>query len=290
MTAHGGSVVGPGCPTVMINKVPAIRVGPDMHLCPMVTPGTPPIPHVGMNNAGPGVATVMIGKMPASTVGDSFLCAGPPAPVTTGAFDVLIGTAGPGGAGAGGGGAGGSAGASTRAARATTPKKVKGLSADGIPVSCIDAGENPEVDAACHRLDTRIIGGRTNQEEDDDEGLSHGRITGASWASDRCWFGEEVELTLRTRDMKDGTKLTVKLFEWDATSPDDFIIELDVSSTGEETTVKWKAEIDVEAVSEADEGLELEVYPVVEIVEAEVARVLRREILHVDVVGGQDGW
>jgi hypothetical protein len=71
----------------------------------MVTPGTPPIPHVGMNCVGPGVPTVLIGKMPASTVGDTFLCVGPPAPVVTGAFNVLIGTGGGGGGGGGGGSA-----------------------------------------------------------------------------------------------------------------------------------------------------------------------------------------
>lgn len=125
MTGHGGSVVGPGCPTVLINKVPAIRVGTDMHLCPMVTPGTPPIPHIGMTNIGPGVPTVLIGKMPASTVGDNFLCAGPPAPVVTGAFDVLIGT---GGAGGGGGGGGGGAGAAStaQALKSGTISPVKG--------------------------------------------------------------------------------------------------------------------------------------------------------------------
>jgi len=99
LTGHGGTVVGPGCPTVLINKVPAIRVGADMHLCPMVTPGVPPIPHVGMNCVGPGVPTVLIGKLPASTMGDNFLCVGPPAPVIMGAMNVLIGTGGGGGGG-----------------------------------------------------------------------------------------------------------------------------------------------------------------------------------------------
>jgi len=42
MTAHGGSIV-MGLPTVLIGGMPAARVG-DMHVCPMVTPGVPPIP------------------------------------------------------------------------------------------------------------------------------------------------------------------------------------------------------------------------------------------------------
>jgi uncharacterized Zn-binding protein involved in type VI secretion len=45
MTTHGGSLV-VGCPTVLIGGMPAARLG-DMHVCPMVTPGTPPVPHVG---------------------------------------------------------------------------------------------------------------------------------------------------------------------------------------------------------------------------------------------------
>jgi len=32
---------------------PAARLG-DMHMCPMVTPGLPPIPHVGGPITGPG--------------------------------------------------------------------------------------------------------------------------------------------------------------------------------------------------------------------------------------------
>lgn len=49
----------------------------DMHVCPMVTPGTPPVPHVG----GPvsmGAATVLIGMMPAARMGDTCVCVGPP--------------------------------------------------------------------------------------------------------------------------------------------------------------------------------------------------------------------
>lgn len=93
LTGHGGMVIGPGCPTVLIEKTPAIRVSADTHACPMVTPGTPPVPHVGMNNIGPGVPNVLISGFPLSTVGDLFLCTGtPPAPVLMGASTVFIGT------------------------------------------------------------------------------------------------------------------------------------------------------------------------------------------------------
>ena len=42
---------------------PAARLT-DMHVCPMVTPGVPPIPHVGGPIIGPGVPNVLIGGIP----------------------------------------------------------------------------------------------------------------------------------------------------------------------------------------------------------------------------------
>ncbi len=68
---------------------PAARVG-DMHVCPMVTPGVPPIPHVGGPVLPPGGITVLIGGMPAARVGDMCLCVGPPDVIAMGAFTVLI--------------------------------------------------------------------------------------------------------------------------------------------------------------------------------------------------------
>ncbi|MFM2483672.1 PAAR domain-containing protein [Celerinatantimonas yamalensis] len=63
----------------------------DMHLCPMQTPGLPPIPHVGGPVIGPGVATVLIGNLPASVVGDSCTCVGPPSTIIKGSVTVMIG-------------------------------------------------------------------------------------------------------------------------------------------------------------------------------------------------------
>jgi len=120
---------------------PAARIT-DFHACPMVTPGLPPIPHVG----GPvimGSPNVITGKLPQARVGDNCVCVGPPdvivmgssgvfvnsrpaarvgdmtahgGAIVVGCFTVLIGeTAGGGG---GGGGAGGGAGAGAGAAGA----------------------------------------------------------------------------------------------------------------------------------------------------------------------------
>jgi uncharacterized Zn-binding protein involved in type VI secretion len=88
MTAHGGVIIPPGCPTVLIGGQPAARMG-DMHTCPMVTPGTPPIPHVG----GPitmGSPTVLIGNQPAARMGDMATCTGPPDSIVGGCPTVLI--------------------------------------------------------------------------------------------------------------------------------------------------------------------------------------------------------
>jgi len=70
---------------------PAARIG-DMHVCPMVTPGLPPIPHVGGAIMGPGVPTVLIGNMPAAVMGDMCMCVGPPDSIILGSTGVLIGS------------------------------------------------------------------------------------------------------------------------------------------------------------------------------------------------------
>ncbi len=60
-----------------------------MHVCPMVTPGVPPIPHVG----GPlvaGSANVLIGSMLAARMSDMCVCVGPPDVVAMGSMTVLI--------------------------------------------------------------------------------------------------------------------------------------------------------------------------------------------------------
>lgn len=90
-TAHGGAIMPPGCPTVLIGGMPAARLT-DMHTCPMATPAVPPIPHVGGPITGPGVPTVLIGGMPAAVMGDMATCAsGPPATIIKGCPTVIIG-------------------------------------------------------------------------------------------------------------------------------------------------------------------------------------------------------
>jgi uncharacterized Zn-binding protein involved in type VI secretion len=56
----------------------------------MVTPGTPPVPHVGGPILPAGAPTVLIGGMPAARMGDMATCVGPPDTIAKGAFPVPI--------------------------------------------------------------------------------------------------------------------------------------------------------------------------------------------------------
>ncbi len=68
---------------------PAARIT-DMHVCPMLTPGVPPIPHVGGPITGPGAPTVLIGGLPAAKVGDLAICVGPPDSIVAGSSSVML--------------------------------------------------------------------------------------------------------------------------------------------------------------------------------------------------------
>ncbi|WPR75111.1 PAAR domain-containing protein [Algoriphagus sp. NG3] len=73
-TTHGGTIIGPGIPTVLIGGMPAAVVG-DNHACSL-----PPNTH--QPTVSPfiaGSATVLIGGMPALRVGDSCVCGASPA-------------------------------------------------------------------------------------------------------------------------------------------------------------------------------------------------------------------
>lgn len=66
---HGGLVVGPGVPTVLIGGLPA-AVATDQHVCALPPPG-----HLPTASPFPvGSATVLIGGLQALRVGDVCLC------------------------------------------------------------------------------------------------------------------------------------------------------------------------------------------------------------------------
>jgi uncharacterized Zn-binding protein involved in type VI secretion len=88
MTSHG-SPLGPagGSIDVLIEGMPAWRVGSDIHSCPL---SDGPKPHVG-GIVSVGSTTVLINNCPAARVGDIITEAGSPNTITLGAKYVFIG-------------------------------------------------------------------------------------------------------------------------------------------------------------------------------------------------------
>jgi uncharacterized Zn-binding protein involved in type VI secretion len=70
-------------------SMPAARIG-DLHICPMATPGVPPVPHVGGPITGSGAPNVLISNLPAALIGDICTCVGPPDTLIKGSATVLL--------------------------------------------------------------------------------------------------------------------------------------------------------------------------------------------------------
>jgi uncharacterized Zn-binding protein involved in type VI secretion len=68
-TSHGGTIIGPGAPTVMVGGMPAALMG-DQHVC-VIPPNTP---HVTVSPFLAGSATVSICGMPALRTTDTCAC------------------------------------------------------------------------------------------------------------------------------------------------------------------------------------------------------------------------
>jgi uncharacterized Zn-binding protein involved in type VI secretion len=88
-TTHGGVIIGPGVPTVIIGglwaAVGTAAVPGDLHVCAIPPPPAGPHPPTPI---GAGSKTVFIGGRPAARVGDKTGCG---AVIVTGAFNVIIG-------------------------------------------------------------------------------------------------------------------------------------------------------------------------------------------------------
>ena len=69
VTNHGGTIIGPGCPTVMIGGMPAAVMG-DNHICPI----PPSSGHITASPFPMGSATVMFGGKPAIRITDACIC------------------------------------------------------------------------------------------------------------------------------------------------------------------------------------------------------------------------
>lgn len=83
VTAHPGTIAGPGVANVLISGMPAAVVG-DVHVCafPPAAGPHPPTPFPK------GSVTVLIGKRPALRMGDVSACG---APIVSGAPTVMFG-------------------------------------------------------------------------------------------------------------------------------------------------------------------------------------------------------
>jgi uncharacterized Zn-binding protein involved in type VI secretion len=83
VSTHGGTIIGPGAPTVLIAGMPA-AVATDQHVCPIPPPG-----HVPTVSPFPmGSTTVLVEGKPALRVGDVCLCG---ASAAVGAPTVIVG-------------------------------------------------------------------------------------------------------------------------------------------------------------------------------------------------------
>ena len=226
MTAHGGSIV-VGAPTVLIGGQPAARVG-DMHVCPMVTPGTPPIPHVGGPILPPGAMTVLICGQPAACVGDMATCVGPPdSIIPPGCPTVLIG---PGGGGGSGGGGAGSGGGSAKADSDTGPGggggetseaeekeahflNVKFTDKGGYPITGIGyVHKHPDGKVA-----EGILAGQIKNEmvSSGNHEIALQAIIKAQWSADSARDGETVKIQIETAGFEDGTAAVIEVWERD---------------------------------------------------------------------------
>ncbi len=261
-TAHGGTIVA-GLPTVLIGGMPAARMG-DMHVCPMVTPGVPPIPHVG----GPiakGSAGVLIGGMPAARVGDMAVCVGPPSSIIMGCPTVMIGEVGSGGGGAAGaGGAGGASSATeasiTSAALAEIDNAIietqDGTSADAenhfLDVSFVDkkklsiTGYHYTVTAPSGNECKGILGEdiQMNGLEDADHDISLKAIVNAQWDVEEAEVGDEVKLIVTTVGIEDGTPAELTVYVKDSNYTDHAICIVEAAVDSDEVEVLYTLEID----------------------------------------------
>jgi uncharacterized Zn-binding protein involved in type VI secretion len=247
-TAHGGSIV-LGLPTVLIGGMPAARLG-DMHVCPMMTPGVPPIPHVG----GPitlGSAGVMIGGVPAARMGDMCTCVGPPDTILMGCPTVLIGEVGAGSAsGGGGGGGGGAAGARASAAAATIDTGVTttqdehwiefqfvdsaGLPVAGVPYAFTDP-DGVETEGVL-RVDGRI---RTDGVSEGEGEVVLRSVYGAAWSKTEARPDEEVSFSATADGFDDGTPATVQVWKTDLSGADAVVDEIQAQVQGGKVEGAW---------------------------------------------------
>jgi uncharacterized Zn-binding protein involved in type VI secretion len=254
MTVHGGSVV-VGFPMVLIGGQPAARVG-DMHVCPMVTPGVPPIPHVGGPVMPPGAVTVLIGGQPAACVGDMATCTGPPDSIAPPGCPTVLIAQGGGGGGGGGAGSGGEASLDTgSAAEAAEPGEshfldVKVVDKGGFPIT----GLKYSIKTPDNRTETGLLTGkikRSGTEEGDHE-ISLRGIVDAQWSAKNAKVGDKVKMTAKTVGIESGEKAELRIFIKDSNFADRQFETIKTKVESDKIEEEWELQVDEKLVKDQD--------------------------------------
>lgn len=250
-TAHGGTISGPGCATVLIGGMPACVMG-DQHVCPMQTPGTPPIPHVG----GPIIATgvlVLIGGKPAATVGDTAICTGPPATIVNGCATVLIGA---GGGGGGGAGSGGSAKSTSDSTAGTETQEthfidVKFKDKSGKPITGVQYKvKTPDGKTSEGNLAGQIKRSGLPEGSTDIELRS---IVKAAWSAKEARNGDKVKMQVEAVGMSSGAKADFEIWKKDIGKAEAMVGEIkDISVSGGKAEAEWTYDFGEEDFDEDD--------------------------------------
>ncbi len=253
MTAHGGAIVAPGAPTVLIGKMPAATLS-SMHVCPMFTG---PVPHVG----GPvilGSTGVFLGKMPAARVGDMAVCVGPPDSIVLGCFTVLIGEA----------GSGSQAGSAGSAAAAAAAKIIPAKSVSPVPLApippptdklhlcdfkLVDSAKKPLTGIPFLLIDPAKIKLKAASHSD---GCRYGgyaqagsytvevkQLSNAKWPSDKITVGEEINLTVDADGFEDGEEGVIVLIERTNGAGQNIFGHIPFKVSGKKVKVKWKVDL-----------------------------------------------
>ncbi|MCK5125880.1 MAG: PAAR domain-containing protein [candidate division Zixibacteria bacterium] len=237
-TAHGGAITGPGVPTVLIGGMPACVMG-DMHVCPMVNPGTPPPPHVGMNIIATGM-TVLIGGKPSARLGDTAICAGPPATIVMGCMTVLIGDGGGGGGGAGSGG--------DAASQTEDSSGGSGDEQHRLDVSFVDKSGKP-VTGVAYKVKlpdgNEVEGKLTGRIQKG--GLKEGSceielkaIIKAEWSEPEARVGDKLKLSAEAVGVKDGVKGEFQIYMKDFSAADKIIDTIKADLSGGKIEGEWE--------------------------------------------------
>ncbi len=254
-TAHGGTVVGPGAPTVLIGGKPAAVMG-DMTVCPLVNPGTPPPPHVG----GPIMATgmmVLIAGKPAARMGDTATCAGPPDSLIMGEMMVLIGD----GGGGGGAGAGSSSktSVSDKVAEAETRETGKltvsfvdkaGKKVTGVAFKVADSAN--DIESAVKKQEAGKLKRSGKLTGDIEEsGLEKGAqmsvgiqaITSAVWSKTKVKAKETVKIASKVAGIADDSPAAITVFVRDGNFADKALTMMEAKVNNGEIECEWIPEV-----------------------------------------------